>query len=217
MMQSEIENEGYDRFFEAMVEGRLRFGQTLKQEEMADILGLSLSPMRETTTLLEAEGLISVRRRIGITIFTPDFRFLGNCYQLRGLLEKEGLRKFCRLVSDDWLARMRTRHEEIIAYVREVDDMPTYRLPIRQIERDFHDAFVAAYDNDQINRIYARLSQKMYLFRLHNIDAVNTANTVQAMSEHLEVLDALDRRDVDGAIEALDRHLKGVLHRVLTT
>lgn len=216
-MQSEIENEGYDRFFDAMVEGRLQFGQTLKQEEMAEILGISLSPMRETTTLLEAEGLITVRRRIGITVFTPDFKFLGNCYQLRGLLEKEGLRKFCRLVSDDWLERMRQSHEDIIAFVREVDDMPTYRLPIRKLERDFHDAFIAAFENDQINRIYARLSQKMYLFRLHNIDAVNTANTVQAMTEHLSVLDALAQRDADAAIEALDRHLKGVLHRVLTT
>ena len=41
--------------------------------------------------------------------------------------------------------------------------------------------------------------------------------TVQSMREHLAIIDALGHRDADAAIEALDRHLKGVLHRTLTT
>ena len=73
-----IDNSGYHAFFEALIEGRLRLGQTLKQEELGAILGLSLSPMRETTTLLEAEGMITVRRKVGITIFYPDMNFVGN-------------------------------------------------------------------------------------------------------------------------------------------
>ncbi|MBK8083489.1 MAG: GntR family transcriptional regulator [Devosia sp.] len=55
-MNGGIENVGYNAFFEALIEGRLQLGQTLKQEELGATLGLSLSPMRETTTLLEAEG-----------------------------------------------------------------------------------------------------------------------------------------------------------------
>jgi DNA-binding GntR family transcriptional regulator len=37
------------------------------------------------------------------------------------------------------------------------------------------------------------------------------------MREHLEIIDGLEAGNVDGAIDALDRHLKGVLHRTLTT
>lgn len=65
--------------------------------------------------------------------------------------------------------------------------------------------------------IYARLVQKMYLIRLHNLDAVGPANTIQSMREHLDIIDGLEAGNVDGAIEALDRHLQGVLHRTLTT
>ncbi|WP_417308367.1 GntR family transcriptional regulator [Devosia sp.] len=212
-----IDNTGYHAFFEAMIAGRLHFGQVLKQEELGEILGLSLSPMREATTLLEAEGLISVRRRIGITIFTPDVKFVGNTFQLRGLLEREGLRKLCRQVTPDWIAQMRAEHARVIAFVREVNDMVAYRMPMKQLERDFHESFITVYENEQITRIYARLSQKMYLLRLHNPEAVGTANTVQSLNEHLAIIDAMEQRDPDAAIEALDRHLKGVLHRVLTT
>ena len=173
--------------------------------------------MRETTTLLEAEGLITVRRKLGITIFYPDVRFVGNCFQFRGLLEREGLRKFARTVSPDWIEAMRAEHVAMIDFVREVNDMSVYRAPVKQLERRFHDSFVDAFENDQISVNYARLSQKMFLLRLHNPVAVGPGNTVTSMQEHLEILDALGRGDTEGAVEALDRHLKGVLHRVLTT
>lgn len=216
-MQGGIDNPGYVAFFDALVTGALKLGQTLKQEELCRILGLSLSPMREVTTLLEAEGLITVRRKVGITIFYPDVRFVGNSFQFRGLLEREGLRKFASSVSDSWLRKARADHLEIIDYVRSVNDQAIYRVPVKALEAMFHESFINAYANEQISVIYARLSQKMYLIRLHNMEAVGPANTVQSMREHLAIIDALEQGDADGAIEALDRHLKGVLHRVLTT
>lgn len=212
-----IENPGYVAFVEALLDGRLTLGQTLKQEELCEILGMSLSPVRETTTLLEAEGLITVRRRIGITIFYPDVKFVGNTYQLRGILEREGLAKFARTVGRSWIAKARADHEAIIAYVEAVADPAIYREPMRQLEWAFHNSFIGALDNQQIAVIYERLHQKMFLLRLVNLDSVGPANTVKSMREHLAIVDALERRDTQGAIDALDQHLKGVLHRVLTT
>lgn len=216
-MRGEIENAGYMAFFDALVAGRLKLGQTLTQDELCKVLGLSLSPMRETTTLLEAEGLITVRRKVGITIFYPDVKFVGNCFQFRGLLEREGLRKFAQTVTPAWIAAMRQEHVDIIDFVRQVNEMERYRVPVKLLERKFHDTFVAAFDNDQIRVNYARLTQKMYLLRLHNLNAVGPANTVTSMEEHLVIIDALKAGDVEAACDGLDRHLQGVLHRVLTT
>ena len=216
-MNGGIENAGYNAFFEALIEGRLQLGQTLKQEELGATLGLSLSPMRETTTLLEAEGMIKVRRKVGITIFYPDMKFVGNTFQLRGLLEKEGLRKFANSVSTGWIQRMRAEHARIISLVQANPAMSDYRLPVKQLESEFHESFINAFGNEQVDTIYARLAQKMYVIRLHNLEAVGPANTVQSMREHLAVVEALEAGDVEAAVDGLDRHLKAVLHRVLTT
>lgn len=216
-MRGEIENAGYAAFFDALVAGKLKLGQTLTQDELCKVLGLSLSPMRETTTLLEAEGLITVRRKVGITIFYPDVKFVGNCFQFRGLLEREGLRKFAQTVTPAWIDAMRKEHVDIIDFVRETNDMERYRVPVKLLERKFHDTFVAAFENDQITVNYGRLTQKMYLLRLHNLNAVGPANTVTSMEEHLVIIDALKAADVEAACDGLDRHLQGVLHRVLTT
>lgn len=216
-MRDEIDNPAYNAFFEALVDGRLKLGQTLKQEELCQALGYTLSPVREATALLEAEGLVTVRRKVGITIFYPDVNFIGDCFQFRGLLEREGLRKFAATRPVEWIEEMRRAHAEIIAYVRDVHDLERYRVPVKQLEHQFHRSFIGAYGNAQISATYARLSQKMYLIRLHNLVAVGPVNTVQSMNEHLAVVDALADRDVEAAVEALDKHLMAVLHRVLTT
>jgi DNA-binding GntR family transcriptional regulator len=211
-----IDNPGYLAFVDALLDGRLKLGQTLKQEELCDVLGMSLSPMRETTTLLEAEGLITVRKRIGITIFYPDVKFVGNTFQFRGILEREGISKFVRSVDIGWVRKSRDEHEAIIEYVRKVNDPLAYREPVKLLERDFHGSFIGAFENYQISMIYQRLAQKMFLIRLINMEAVGPANTIRSMSEHLAIIDALEQRDADGALEALDQHLQGSLHRTLT-
>ena len=216
-MSGGIDHPGYLAFIEALVTGRLRLGQTLKQEELCVILGISLSPMREATTLLEAEGLITVRRRIGITIFYPDVKFVGNTFQFRGLLEREGLTKFARSVDTAWLKQVRDDHLAMIDHLRTADDPAAYREPMRRLEHDFHGSFIAALENHQIDTIYQRLTQKMFLIRLINMEAVGPDKSILSMREHLAILDALDRRDAEAASAALDQHLRGVLHRVLTT
>ena len=216
-MSGGIDHPGYLAFIEALVTGRLKLGQTLKQEELCVILGISLSPMREATTLLEAEGLITVRRRIGITIFYPDVKFVGNTFQFRGLLEREGLTKFARSVDTAWLKQVRDDHLAMIDHLRTANDPAAYREPMRRLEHDFHGSFIAALENHQIDTIYQRLTQKMFLIRLINMEAVGPDKSILSMREHLAILDALDRRDAEAASAALDQHLRGVLHRVLTT
>ena len=212
-----IDNAGYLAFVDALLDGRLKLGQTLRQEELCSTLGMSLSPMREATTLLQAEGLITVRKKLGITIFYPDVKFVGNTFQFRGMLEREGLIKFAKMVDRDWIRHARESHARIMDVVANASNPADYREPMRVLERDFHGSFNAAFHNQQINLSYAKLIQKMFLLRLLNMEAVSPTNSIQSMHEHLAIIDALGQRDAEAAAEALDGHLRGVLHRVLTT
>lgn len=211
-----INNPGFIAFVDALLDGRLKLGQTLKQEELCDILEMSLSPLRESMTLLEAEGLVQIRKRMGVTIFYPDVKFVGGTFQFRELLESEGLRRFADMVTSEWIRSTTERHHEMIDYVRRVNDQRIFAEPMKALEQAFHGSFIAAFDNEQITANYERLLQKMYLIRLINLDAVNAPNTIKSLQEHMDIIDALSRRDASSATEALQRHIKGVIHRTLT-
>jgi DNA-binding GntR family transcriptional regulator len=209
-------NPGLTAFFDALIEGRLRLGQTLTQDELGSVIGLSLSKMREVTVLLEAEGLIDVRKKRGLTIFYPDVKFVGGTFQYREILEREGLRRFVEMADEGWIKRMRHDHEAIIAFVQANPDPQIYRLPVKDLEAAFHGSLINALGNEQITVNYRRNSQKMYLLRLLNPDAVGAKNTIKSMQEHQAIIGAIAGRDEAAAVEALQRHLHGVLHRILT-
>jgi DNA-binding GntR family transcriptional regulator len=125
--------------------------------------------------------------------------------------------KFAKSVDRNWIKQSRESHARIMEIVSDAQTPADYREPMRLLERDFHGSFIAAFDNQQINLSYAKLMQKMFLIRLINMEAVSPANSIQSMKEHLKIIDALAEKDAEAAAEALDEHLRGVLHRVLTT
>ena len=114
-----------------------------------------------------------------------------------------------------WAARSRKAHDDILAFVADVDDEKLYRGPVRALEAEFHGSFIGAFGNAEVASVYARLQRKMYLLRLINPEAVNTNSTLKAMREHVAIIDAVEARSPEAAADALNRHLQGVLHRVL--
>lgn len=210
-----LDHPDCERFLKALTDGALELGQTLTQQELADALGLSLSPAREMIALLEAEGLVSVRRRIGVVIFAPDVKYVGSMFQLREMLECEGLGRFVTLPRADWCATMRATHEALIETIRPVNDPKSFEEEVRTLELAFHGAFVDAYHNPVVADIYRNIHKKMFLFRLMRPNAVNVENTIKAMEEHLAVIDAIAAGDGAAARRALEAHIRGVLHRVI--
>jgi DNA-binding GntR family transcriptional regulator len=79
---------------------------------------------------------------------------------------------------------------------------------MRGMEFKFHGTFIGAYDNVEISAITARLQRKMVLLRLLNAESVSTGSTVQAMREHLAIIDALEHKNADLAADGPARHTR---------
>lgn len=214
-MSSGIQHPGYLAFIQALLDGRLRLGETVTQEKLCSILGMSISPLREAMTLLSADGLITMRRRLGVEIIDPDVRFVGNTFQFRELIEVSGLKKFVGNVPKDWVDDMNERHVSLIRDVRSGAEHGVFEARIKALEYGFHGSFVAALANEQITMSYERLMQRMYLLRLLNPISVGPENTVNAMNEHLRIIESVAAVDRAGAVAGLRTHFSNVLRRTL--
>jgi DNA-binding GntR family transcriptional regulator len=75
------------RLREAIYEGRLKPGQPVRQEAVAEELGVSRIPVREALRQLEAEGLVVLRPHSGARVATLDFAECEEIYKIRERLE----------------------------------------------------------------------------------------------------------------------------------
>ena len=77
----------------AILEGRLKPGQRVNQEEWAGRTGVSLIPVREALRALAGEGLVEYRARRGYAVTELDLDDLEEVYRLRRMLESDALRR----------------------------------------------------------------------------------------------------------------------------
>jgi len=207
------DNDGYSRFREAMQSGRLQPGMVVTQNELCDLLGLSLSPLRETLVLLEEFGLVEIKPRTGIRIIYPEVAFIRENYQFRIMIEVFALRSFGDLVTAEWLANMRESHDECRLALTDAGPFEEAQLRFARLDGRMHREIVEALGNKAILDTHQRLQENIRMAQqVHRRPGFRTA-LLQTVDEHMRIIDALERRDIEGAVAALEVHFRGATHR----
>lgn len=213
MTDARQDNEGYRRFREAMQAGTLRPGMVITQNELCDLLGISLSPLRETLVLLAEYGLVEIKPRTGIRIVYPEVAFIRENYQFRIMIEVFALRSFGHIVTHEWLANMRQSHEECRASLAGGGPFEEATLRFNRLDMRMHREIVEALDNRAILDTHERLQENLRMAqKLHRRPNYGAA-LLETIDEHLKVIDALEQHDVDGAVAALEAHFRASTHR----
>jgi DNA-binding GntR family transcriptional regulator len=207
------DNEGYQRFREAMDAGKLKAGMVVTQNELCDLLGISLSPLRETLVLLEEYGLVEIKPRTGIRIVYPEVAFIRENFQFRIMIEVYALRALGETANEEWLANMRTRHEECHIALAGPAPFEETQSRVITLDRQMHRDIVSALENRAILDTHTRLQENLGMARRVHQSAMYRGQLVSTVDEHLRIIASLEQRDIEGAIANLEAHFRASTHR----
>ena len=207
------DNEGYRRFRVALQDGRLEAGMTVTQNELCDLLGLSLSPLRETLVLLEEFGLVDIKPRTGIRIVYPEVAFIRENYQFRVLIEIAAIRAFAASVSKTSLDEMRARHAQSRFELEDPQLPDDVQNRFLSLDLEMHRAFVEALGNQAILRTHSRLQDNIGMARRVHQRPYFRMQLINTIDEHLKILDSLEARDVNAAVANLEAHFRASTYR----
>ena len=213
MSENRENHDGYRRFRIAMQQGRLLPGMQLTQNELCEMLGLSMSPLRETLVLLEEYGLVEIKPRTGIRIVVPEVAFIRENFQFRIMIETHALRTFGDTVTDPWLASMRLRHEEIREALADMAALESTQGRLKSLDNKMHRDIVEALENRAILDTHARLQDNLSMARHAHQRSTFRGQLIDTIAEHMVVIERLESRDVTGAVAALEAHFRASSHR----
>jgi len=180
-------------------------GQFLSQRQLVESTGLPLGPIREIIPRLESEGLLTALPQRGIQIAHVDLNLIREAFQFRLVMEKEAVQLFTRNASDAVIKSLRTEHEEMLALAQSRRLTPEEEEVAQQIDWKMHNTFIDAMGNNIISTAYRVNSVKT---RLINQERYTIEGRVApVMQEHLRIIDAIESRDPDKAIETLSEHI----------
>ena len=107
---------------EAILDGSLRPGSRLKEEQLARKLGISRTPIREALLVLQSDGLIETTPNRGATVRSYAPADLDELYQLRALLEGHAARVAANHIGPDELVTLQESCERFDG-LRDVGDI----------------------------------------------------------------------------------------------
>lgn len=205
----------YYNFKDALLNGKIQLGDTITQAELAKTLQTQISPLRVAMHKLEAEGLVDILPRSGIKIVRPDLDLIRNSYHLRKIVEREGIKVFAQYAADATIQHLIRINEALLEEIGRNDDGQAVLRSFSKVDKATHSAIIEILNNPLVNQVYDTNYDKIRLIRLERPINVSPMDIKASIEEHLTFVRAVQKRDVDGAINSLEEHLDTSLKRAM--
>lgn len=185
---------------EAILSGRLRPGERIRQERVAAELGTSRIPVREALQQLQSEGLVTVTSHVGARVATLDLSELDEIYLVRERLEPLALGQSVPLLGPE-------EHAVLGGYIEQME-VRTGRVPRDwvEIDRRFH---LMTYSAAPLSRLLQMIEGLWNASQQYRRAYTLLPERVElAQAEHRLLLEAICRKDPDDAERISLMHIR---------
>jgi len=183
-----------------ILDGTLRPGDRILQDELANRFGLSRIPVREALRMLETTGLVSVVSNSGAWVRSVSLEECTELYHIRERLEPLLLERSIARLAPPVLDEIRLLAEDLEA-VETLDDFIT-------VDRQFHLATYRAAPQGFLMDTVLQLWNVTQAYR-RGITRIDDRHQVEILhSEHRLLADAITRRQAKDAGELLGLHIR---------
>jgi DNA-binding GntR family transcriptional regulator len=199
----------YKEIKEAILDGRFVPSQPILEEDLAEALQVSRTPVREALAILQHEGLLAPRNGRGLyvrPVTRDDFIAM---FTANEVVEPYLVRRATLLATGEMIAEMRAVLE-LEAQVAKTGDMPAFF----RIGRDFHRLIGQASGNAPLTRFVQQNEEHADLYLLSTGQNIGTERMRSSNEEHHEILDAIVRRDPDEAAQLVVVHSQLIRRRL---
>ncbi|MGI8540563.1 MAG: GntR family transcriptional regulator [Rubrobacteraceae bacterium] len=180
------------RLREMILEGEYGPEERLIEEQLAELLGVSRTPVRQALTMLEAEGLIEIVPNRGAMVCSFGVDDVWDIYDLRAELEGYGARRAASRVTEEGLVVLRGFVEEQEGIEAGLDQGDEVRRLV-SVNQRFHGEIVAVSGNRRLERLIRRTVQVPLMFKAFYW--YTERERVISNHYHRQILTALEQRD----------------------
>ena len=191
----------FDSLKQAIIRGNITPGEWLVESHIAQMLGISRTPVREAIHKLERERLIERQPRGGFTVLGLNREDIEETFGIRGVLEGYAAR----------LATIKHEPSELIALEQKVEEFQEClrkrqmdTLPV--INTEFHELLYALSKSPRLIHMINGLRDQIYRFR--EMILKDPAHAGTSHEDHRQMLKFMRKRDAEGVEKLVREHIR---------
>jgi DNA-binding GntR family transcriptional regulator len=194
----------YEALCEAIVAAELEPGRRISENEIAEKLGVSRTPVREALARLRDDQLVQIVPQLGTFVSRISVAGVDDAQFLREALECSAVRLAAERADAAGVAELHTliAHQEV---ARDAADPNEFYL----LDDELHSTLCELSGRPIAWTIVARANG--HLNRVRRLSLAEPSYIAEMIEEHKAVVDAVGRGEPDAAEDALRHHLRMVL------
>ena len=189
------------RLQEAIASGELQPNQRLVERDLAKILGMSRTPVREALRRLEATAYITRLPTGGIIVTDHSPKQIHDLYEIRRVLEGQAIKLACQRYREDQIIRLEEYHERCIEAVRSGKIEQFF-----DVNNAFHLWVYQQCGNAYLMDLIMTFRDERFFLRI--VQTFTDRDWRITIAQHGQILEAVRKRDARNAQKAVERHLE---------
>jgi DNA-binding GntR family transcriptional regulator len=173
--------------------------ERLVEEQLAERLGVSRTPVRQALTMLEAEGLVEIAPNRGATVCSFSTE------DVWAVLEGHAARRASGRINTSELARLRELTGEMEGLAGRFEDHEEEIRTLVGLNQEFHGTIVEASRNRRLQRLINRTVEIPLMFKA--FFWYTPHERVISNHYHRQILEALEKGDADRAEIIMREHV----------
>lgn len=182
---------------EQIISGRLKTGQFLRIDAIANAMGVSMTPVREGLLLLQSDAFVRLLPRRGFVVNSFSKQDLLDLFWAQASIGAELASRAALKMSEEEIGRLERLHREYELAVKTSD-------PRRdRLGHEFHRAINLAADSPRLALLLGNLTRQLP----NKFYATIEGQLKDAVLYHPIILDAIKLRDPTTASSLMHRHI----------
>lgn len=202
-----VRMDTYERLKKAIIKGKYAPGELVQISEFARDLGVSRTPVREALSAIERDFLVDLIDGRGAIIRPLNIDEIRNINQLREIVDGLAARLSAKLMPSNLIAELKEKFENLL------DNPEIAESEIHsQLSHELHKGIANSCGNWvvqaqwlHLDTAFSRLKQKGW--EVWRNSEEKREISLRRLHEHLEILNALEKRDPERAEQAARMHI----------
>lgn len=199
-----LRDQVYDFVKNMIIMREIKPDEKINEEQLAERLRVSRTPIRETLCRLENEGIVKVIPRRGAFVVKQCKERVIEILQIREVLEGLVARLVTQNGDEKTLNKLKRSLERISSTAEENAHLQKYTNG----EVEFHSLLLDASNNSMLQNMMGIVNAHLQIIRLRTV--VLPGRAKKTVQEHYKVLEAIEKGDAKAAEKLMRKHIESV-------
>lgn len=198
-----------EKLQEFILRGEWTPGQAINIDELVQFFNVSRTPVVQALKHMAALGMVTTSSAGHYYVLAFTQKQVEDLLEMRLLLEKQAILDLEKNEILIDLNTLKTVAEKCILHNNTNDIVLT-----RKFDLLFHKTLVEQAQNHCMDELYKRV-QSQFMVANYLLTSHTTAQQIVASDDHMKIIQALEKKDYNRAIEETRKHIEGALEKII--